>query len=219
LRVAACTFLNCLIWIPTIDFNEFRSARGLSNCQVTNVMTNNAWFPRKSYHTRLDRFRVREGIDLAAWASEAGMSVTQLQTYRSGRIAPRACTIADLVRSASVILSRAVDPSSLFDIGDDEPLATTRVPMANGRAEWRTQYDSPLDAVMRKYDISPLRFASEAAISRQELLKVRANRATLNIQTLATIVRTFRRLGYDVRSTDLLNLPDPVAPAGGEAPA
>jgi transcriptional regulator with XRE-family HTH domain len=179
---------------------------------------NHAWFPRKNYNTRLDCFRVSAGLDLADWAREAGMSATQLQTYRSGRIAPRAATVADLVRSASAILQREVEPSSLFDTGDDEPVAPTRVPLANGRAVWRTQYESPLDSTLRKYDIAPLRFAFEAGISRQELLKVRANRATLNIQTLATIIRTFRRLGYDVQSADILQLNERIATPCGDQP-
>jgi DNA-binding phage protein len=160
-----------------------------------------------SYGTRLDRFRVRERIDLEQWAEKAGMRRTQLGKYRSGRGEPRADALARLVRAAAVLLYRPVKASELYDLGEDEAIAAEihRFPQT-GQEKIRRVYDSKIDAYLRRIDAAPASVARAAGMSRQSLLNLRSEAALPMCSTIRALVIALRRRGYAVTASDLFDV-------------
>ena len=161
----------------------------------------------KPYETRLDRFRVHEGIDIQEWADEAGMRRTQLNKYRSAYDEPGAAVVAVLVRSASRLLRRPVRVSELFDVGEEEPLGKR----ARGRPLRRSDpcrkiYDSRFDKLLRRLRLPPVAFARASGLPPETLLRIRAGRATPMISTVRQVVVTLRQMGYDVRAFEIIDL-------------
>lgn len=163
------------------------------------------------YDTRLDRFRVREGIGIKQWADQAGLRRTTLNRYRSASEEPTADYLAKLVRSASRILRRPVKASEIYDLGEGEPLGKNDL-----RRDYRTNegsrkfYRSQLDTLLRRIGLPPSAFAREANISAHTLLRIRSQQASPMVSTLRALVVAMRRMGHDVTASDIADVGDKV---------
>jgi len=158
----------------------------------------------RAYENRLDQFRVREGIDIGRWASEAGLRRTQLNKYRSEFDQPGAKVLAKLVRSASRILGRRVEASELYDLGETEPLGQQR--QFRWSSECKKVFDSRLDQLLRRIGLPPSTLARKAAMSTNTLLRLRALHATPMVSTVRQFVVALRRMGFDVRAPDIIDV-------------
>ena len=161
----------------------------------------------RNYDTSLDRFRVRERIDIQQWAQVAEMRRTTLNRYRAGESEPNVRQFARLLRAASRILGRAVFASELYDFGENEPVAPQpprRTYNASSRS--RKAFNSRLDRLLRKFGLTPTALARDAGVSTHGLLKIRADKDTPMISTIRQLVQAFRRLGCNVRAPDIIDL-------------
>ena len=157
-----------------------------------------------AYDARLDQFRVREGIDIGRWASEADLLRTQLNKYRSAFAEPNVEVLAKLVRAASRILQRHVKASELYDLGEAEPLGQQR--QFRGNPECRKAFGSRLDEFLRRIEFPSSALAREAATSKNTLLQFRARRSSPRVSTVRQIVVALRRMGYDVTPSDIIDV-------------
>ena len=163
------------------------------------------WFDRKEYDTRLDRFRIRNALGVVSWAQAAGMSRNQLNKYRSG-VEPSAASLARLVRAASTLLGRRVTASELCDLGEHTAVCPIVKPPPR-RSYVRKQYASRFDALIRRtgWPITPL--AEELNISKVALLRLRARAEHSPLAaTVRKVVIGFRRLGHDVKASDVVDV-------------
>jgi hypothetical protein len=159
------------------------------------------------YDTRLDRFRVREGIGITQWSDEAGLRRTTLNRYRSASEEPTAVYLANLVQSASRILGRPVKASELYDLGEAEPLGKkNRQREYRANAGSRKFYKSRLDVLLRRIGLPPSAFAREANISAHTLLRIRAQQVSPMVSTLRMLVVALRQMGYDVTVSDIVDV-------------
>jgi predicted transcriptional regulator len=162
----------------------------------------------KTYRTRIDQFRVREGIDVARWFTEAGITRSFFHRIRSGHDFS-IDTLLRLVRSARRITGKDVRASDLADIGEDAlPAATGAV--RTRRPPRPPRYDTALERWIASRGLTPAEIAREARISSPTLLKMRQGRITKNgavvigTSTLAAVVRALRSLtGEAVRAADI----------------
>lgn len=162
----------------------------------------------RNYDTSLDRFRVRERLDIQQWAEEAEMRRTTLNRYRAGESEPNVRQLVRLVGAARRILGRAVHASELYDLGENEPRANglpRRVHRENRR---RRVFNSRLDHLLRKFGVAPSAFARESGLSRHGLWRIRAEEDSPMVSSVRQIVQAFRRLGYDVKASDVIELSD-----------
>lgn len=155
----------------------------------------------------MDRFRRQKAIPPGLWARVAGMNRSQFNKYRAGVQEPSSLAVAELVRAARKITNSPVRASHLFELGEDEPLNTTDPePRCRPRKTVRKAFDTRLDHCLIREGISPGRLAFEADVSRQGLLKKRADRDLASVSFIARLVRTMRRMGRDVVASDLFDL-------------
>lgn len=159
---------------------------------------------RKVYNTRLDRFRMREHLDLSQWKDEAAIARGQLGRYRTGAAEPRSDVLARLVRSAGKLLNRRIPASDLYDLGEDEPLGVPRKTRGDSRV--RKPYPTRFDRLLRRQHIVGAQLAVEAGISRQNIRKLRAGLEKPRVRTIAGLVRALRRMGLDVAAGDLFDV-------------
>lgn len=137
------------------------------------------------------------------------MSHQSLTKYRAGRRSPSVQTITRFVKGTGLILGRPVDPSELFDLGDDD--AVTRIAATKCRdakpSKTRKTYDTPLDRFLVDEKVAPADVARAAGITRQALARIRSGTQEPTAATLAPIVRALRRLtGVPVRASALFDL-------------
>ena len=159
----------------------------------------------KEYDTRLDRFRVREGIGIKEWAAEAGLRRTTLNRYRSGDEEPTSDYLANLVRSASRILQRSVRASELYDLGETEPLGRKVLEYRSSRGS-RRLFESRLDILLRRVGLPPSALARNANMSEHTLLRIRSARSKPMVSSIRDLVLTLRRMGYDVKASDIVDV-------------
>ena len=159
----------------------------------------------KTYDTRFDRFRAREGLSVLQWASAVGMNRTQLNDYRSGAAHPHAHTLAALVRAASRILGRAVKASELYDLGEGEQVAVRRQEFRAHRSVQK-KFNSPLDRLLRRLDVPLTPLAAKAGVSRQAIRHLRMGTRDPVVPTIRALVGALRRMGYDVRASDIFDV-------------
>ena len=158
----------------------------------------------KSYETKFDRGRVRHGLGPTEWATETGIPRTQLLRYRAGEEEPQVETLAKLVRSAAVITGRSIKASDFVELGEDEPVHAVRVQ----DCPWR-KYKQPktrLEALLIREHVRPEHLAAAAPLSRTFLHRLRKKKATMMVTTLARIVRALRRMGRDVKASDVVDV-------------
>ena len=161
----------------------------------------------RNYDTSLDRFRVRERLDIQQWAQVAEMRRTTLNRYRAGESEPNVRQFARLLCAASRILGRAVFASELYDFGENVPVVPHRPRRRyNASSRSRKAFNSRLDRLLRKFGLMPTALALDAGISTHGLLRIRAEEDTPMISTIRHIVQAFRGLGYDVRASDIIDL-------------
>jgi DNA-binding phage protein len=166
-----------------------------------------SWYDRKDYDTRVDRFRVRENINIGEWADGAGMARTQLNKYRAGYGEPRADTLARIVDAARRILGRPVKASELFDVGEDVPVPLRPHATAfRGNERIRRTYGSRIDDLLRRLELPPAAFARMVALSQRSLQKLRTERGVPSLRTIRQIVRKLRSHGYEVTASDVVDV-------------
>lgn len=158
----------------------------------------------KAYDTPVDRFRVRANLSIAEWAREAGMSRTQLGKYRSHAEELTVTSLAALTRAASRILQRRVRASELCDLGDTEPLGHPY--RFAGGYNARIRYGTPLDRFLRRIDVPPSPLARLIPLSPNQFRRIRADEAAPRVSTVRDLVRTLRRMGYDVKASELFDI-------------
>jgi predicted transcriptional regulator len=164
-------------------------------------------FQTKSYDTRIDRFRRRYNISPSLWAAEAGISRSLIARYRAATEEPYVETVAKLVLAARRITGQCVRAADLFDLGEDEPVnpepTLRRRPARGGVREF---YNTRFDSCLIREGVLPAHLARESGISRPTVLKKRTGEESFRVSVLATLVRALRRMGRNVRASDLANL-------------
>jgi hypothetical protein len=80
-------------------------------------------YQTRDYPTRLNAFRVREGIDLRRWEAESDASEAEMLAWRKGGNI-ETDKLARLVRAARRITGRPVRASDLVDLGEESPIPT-----------------------------------------------------------------------------------------------
>jgi predicted transcriptional regulator len=159
------------------------------------------------YTTKLEKFRRQHGIRASEWAHEAGIPVRQLTRYRSGRGMPRTDTLAILVRAARKITGQGIRAQDLVDVGDEEPLNPSRDGddgslLTNGERD-----QTRINRCMTREGVRPARLAREAGVSRQNLLRLRTDTGRgMSVTVLRALVTAMRRMGKDVRASDVADL-------------
>lgn len=155
----------------------------------------------------MERFRRTEGIDPSAWAETAHINRRQLARYRSGREQPYSHNLAALVRAARKITGRPVAAHELVDLGEDEPLNTVSPTPFLHSTRARKQFHTRLDQCLLREGVLPALLAREASVSRQNLLRKRCStEAGMSVGFLHALVCAMRRLGRDIRASDLIDL-------------
>jgi hypothetical protein len=161
-------------------------------------------FRVKCYDTRIDKCRVKYGLGLLAWAAESGIDRKVLGRYRAGFEEPTERNLAKLVRAARKITGQPITAREFFDLGEDEPLGPRYE--SPYKAPGRKQYNTRFDRCLLREDLLPVDLARASGLSRQTVFKKRAGVETFSIVGLAKLVRGMRRLGRDVRASDLVDV-------------
>jgi hypothetical protein len=160
----------------------------------------------RSYDTRLDRCRRRYGIPLPLWAAESGVCSKVIGRYRSGEDDPMVQAVARLVRAARRITGQHISANDMFDLGEDEPLTPRRERLRSHASPGRREYDTRVDHCLRREDVLPIHLAREAGLSRQAVYKKRTGQESFRAKILARTVRAMRRMGRDIRASDLADV-------------
>lgn len=156
------------------------------------------------YDTRLDRFRIREGIGIQDWARAAGLRRTRFNRYRTGQASPGVRILPALVRSATSLAGRPVSAYELFDLGEEVVVA----PRPRGRAKgahFVKDYGTPFDRLLHRLDVPLTQLATEAGISRKTLRTLRMKSGISVLSTIRDLVGALRRMGYPVKASDLID--------------
>lgn len=162
-------------------------------------------FHIKNYETRMDRCRVKYGIPLPIWSIESGIDRKVISRYRAGLDEPTERNLAKLVRAARKITGKPIKASEFFDLGEDEPLGPWRerpYPSSTLRGFYNTRFDRCL----LREDVAPVDLARECGVTRQQVFKVRSRAAAFSRPGLERVVRGMRRMGRDVRASDLVDV-------------
>jgi predicted transcriptional regulator len=168
--------------------------------------TQNRGYLATDYDTRIDRFRRREGLTVEVWAEAAAMERNTLYRIRAGKHAPRASTLAQLVRAAAKLLQRNIKASEMYDLGEEVPVAPARISLsARSRTRVRRQ-GTRFDAFLATHDIAPNRLARASRLSRQTLTKMRCGLIDPSVRTIAAIVRALRESGYHVMASEIADV-------------
>ena len=177
-----------------------------------------SWYERRDYDTRLDRFRVAEGIAISTWVRKAKIKRSQFNRYRAGT-EPRIRVAARLVKAASDILSRPVRMAELWDVGEDVPVSELHAGGSAGLPRVVTKFPpleddysdagdegrrSKFAALVHGIGLPPAAFAELVGISRPEVLRIIAG-ANLHLRTLRQIVSALRRAGHHVTAADIVD--------------
>lgn len=158
----------------------------------------------RRYDSRLDRFRVRNGLGIEQWASESGMSRTQINKYRAKDDEPSLRVLKMLAAAAGRILRKPVHPTDLCDMGQDEPVASEiAVHREKGPNKVRKRYGTRLDTLLMRLGVPPSALARAAGLSRQALRELRAGMTTPTVSTIRRNVIALRRMGHKVNASDL----------------
>ncbi|HYI12673.1 MAG TPA: hypothetical protein VEK57_26720 [Thermoanaerobaculia bacterium] len=163
----------------------------------------------KAYPTRLDRFRITSGIDLPRWLDALGMTRAGFTPLRAGRDVTLE-TAARVVRAAGRVLGRALQPSELFDFGEDTPPGAPEPGRHERRRHTgRENYDTPLERLLEREELRPALVARQAGITRQAFLSVRAGRASPRVSTIRKVIAALRQLtGKPIRVSNLFDAGD-----------
>jgi hypothetical protein len=163
-------------------------------------------FHVKNYETRIDRCRAHYGILLWQWAAEAGIDRKIITRYRAGLDEPTERNLAKLVRAARKITGKQIRASEFFDLGEDEPLGPWRE--RQYASPGRKAYDTRFDRYLVREDVLTVDLARECGLSRQQVSRNRSGAAAFSRPGLEKVVRGLRRLGRDVRASDLVDVGD-----------
>lgn len=165
-------------------------------------------FQSKSYDTRIDELRRRYRIPLSLWAAEAGIRRALLCRYRADVDVPMIYTLAKLVRAARAITGKPIQAKELYDLGEDEPvnIADPYPRREVPRGNVRRSYDTRLDRCLIAEGVLPSHLARESGITRPTILKKRTGAESQKVSVLAALVRAMRRMGRDVRASDLADV-------------
>lgn len=162
--------------------------------------------PRLTSRTRLEQFRVREKLNARQWAVESGIYGAQFHRYLSGTAEPMLPRLSRIVEAARTLTGRSVAASELFDLGEDEAVNTlSPAPFLKPTPTTRSLYDTRLDQLLVRLGIRPAMLARTSRLPRQTIGRLRAARMTPTVGMVATLVRALRKLGRDVRATDLFD--------------
>jgi hypothetical protein len=161
-------------------------------------------FHVKRYDTRIDQCRIKHEIPLGLWAAESGIDRKVLGRYRAGLDEPTERNLAKLVRAARKITGQPIAAGEFFDLGDDEPLGPRHE--SSYKSPGRKQYDTRFDRWLLRENVLPVDLARASGLSRQTIFKKRAGTETFGVGILAKLVRGMRRLGRDVRASDLVDV-------------
>jgi hypothetical protein len=158
----------------------------------------------RTYATRIDRCRRKYDIQLAQWAVEAGIDRKVITRYRAGLDEPTERNLAKLVRAARRITGQRISAGEFFDLGEDEPLRTRHESQyaSPGRRIFGTRFDRCLV----REGVLPIDLARASRLSRQSVFKKRKGTEAFSRPILAKLVRGMRRLGRDVRASDLVDV-------------
>jgi hypothetical protein len=161
-------------------------------------------FHVKTYDTRIDRCRVKYGISLLQWSTASGVDRKVISRYRAGVDEPTERNLAKLVRAARKITGKPIMASELFDLGEDVPLGPRRE--RQYASPGRKVYNTRFDQYLLREDVLPMDLARESGLSRQQVFKTRSGAAAFSRTVLSKLIRGMRRLGRDVRASDLVDV-------------
>ena len=152
----------------------------------------------------MDQCRVKYGLALLQWSVETGIDRRVITRYRAGLDEPTERNLAKLIRAARKITGKQLRAGEFFDLGEDEPLGPRRERQyaSPGRKAYMTRFDEYL----LREDVSPVDLARECGLSRQQVFKTRSGAAAFSRPGLEKVVRGMRRLGRDVRASDLVDV-------------
>lgn len=126
--------------------------------------------------------------------------------YRAGLSEPQVNTLARLVLAARRIAGKRVKASDFYDLGESEPL--NRRPVRYFERRKIEDVNTRLEATLLREHVRPTDLANKAGLSRQALRRLRRGQAIMTVSTLAQIVRAFRRMGRDVKASDIADVGD-----------
>jgi DNA-binding Xre family transcriptional regulator len=167
----------------------------------------------KAYPTRIDRFRVKEGIDVTRWYTEAGLTRSFFSRIRAGHDFS-VDTLLRLLKAAREITGKRVRATDIADLGEDMPPPGNVSSRLRRRPQrQRTAYETELDRIMAAHRLSNSDVMREARLSKPTLLKMRQGRIKKNGKvvittgTLAAVVRALRALtGEPIGAADITGI-------------
>lgn len=184
---------------------------------VVSAITAAAWAISAARTMCRSRFRVASGIDLARWLDAMEMTRAGFTPIRAGRDVTLE-TAARVVRAAGMVLGRVVQPSELFDFGEDTPPGAPETDRHDRRRHTdRETYDTPLDRLLVREELRPALVARKAGITRQGFLSLRAGLRSPRVSTVRKVIAALRQLtGKPIRVSSLFDAGDGDAVAGIE---
>ena len=166
----------------------------------------------KAYPTRIDRFRVTEGIDVTRWYTDAGLTRSFFNRVRAGHDFS-VDTLLRLLTAAREITGKRIRATDIADLGEDMPPPDKVPPRPRRLQRQRTAYETGLDSIMAAHDLSNIDVMQEARLSKPTVLKMRQGRIRKNGKvvittgTLAAVVRALRTLtGESIRAADVTGI-------------
>jgi hypothetical protein len=160
----------------------------------------------RNYDTRLDQMRAALGIGPLRWAIAANVARQTLQKYRSGQIEPGVEPFARLVRAARRLSRKPVTASDFYDLGESEPVNPIRLHEAQRKP--KQPVTTRLEATLVREGVRPRHLARASGVSALSVLRHRTGEVQMMIGTVAVYVRALRRMGRDVRPSDVADVGD-----------
>lgn len=163
-----------------------------------------------SYNTKLDSCRRHYGVKPQEWANESGIDRRVLIRYRSGELVPGVANLAKLVIALWKITGLPIRASELYDLGESEPLGMETQNRCNSPFKGK-RFATRFDRFLALRGINPTCLAAAVPTTRQTIYKKRSGAETFTIRQIERVVRTLRRLGYDVRASYIVDVGENVA--------
>ncbi|HEV7765273.1 MAG TPA: hypothetical protein VGQ76_09745 [Thermoanaerobaculia bacterium] len=161
------------------------------------------------YDSRIDRCRRRYGVKPQEWANESGVDRKVLIRYRSGELVPGVANLAKLVLGLWRITGLPIRASELYDLGESEPLGRKTQNRCNTPFKGK-RFATRFDRFLALRGINPTCLAAAIPTTRQTIYKKRSGAESFTIRQIERVVRTLRRMGYDVRASYIVDVGEDV---------